>query len=215
MLEVRTYSYAELSEMMGTRDPQGICNRLKRWGVVFTKSGRKPDITFQITEITDPFKVFCILDLGCPAQTDFNKMANVFYCILNDEQFRELPDERLELLFARQGQPVSRQTISNYFAYLEKNNLINRTGGDCKYYFAREATLREASQEEYKQAWHEYWQARHEGHTSRTAIAAMCARHGGVARKQTVAVLNAFYLDTYDMLNDMICQRVQAEASSN
>ena len=121
----------------------------------------------------------------------------------------------MELLFARQGQPVSRQTISNYFAYLEKNNLINRTGGDYKYYFAREATLREASQEEYKQAWHEYWQARNEGHTSRTAIAAMCARHGGVARKQTVAVLNAFYLDTYDMLNDMICQRVQAEVSSN
>lgn len=121
MLEVRTYSYAELSEIMGTRDPQGISNRLKRWGVVFTKSGRKPNITFQITEITDPFKVFCILDLGCPAQTDFNKMANVFYYILNDEQFRELPDERLELLFAQQGQPVSRQTISNYFAYLIRN----------------------------------------------------------------------------------------------
>lgn len=49
MLEIRSYSYMELSQMMGTRAPQGIRRRLTRWGVVFTESGRrKPLITYDI-----------------------------------------------------------------------------------------------------------------------------------------------------------------------
>ena len=61
MLEIRPYPYAELSQMMGTHDPEGISRRLDRWGVAFTEDGRKPQITYNIEKISDPFKVYLCL----------------------------------------------------------------------------------------------------------------------------------------------------------
>lgn len=63
MLEIRPYPYAELSQMMGTHDPEGISRRLDRWGVAFTEDGRKPQITYNIEKISDPFKVYCIIEI--------------------------------------------------------------------------------------------------------------------------------------------------------
>ena len=64
MLEIRPYPYAELSQMMGTHDPEGISRRLDRWGVAFTEDGRKPQITYNIEKISDPFKVYCMPYIG-------------------------------------------------------------------------------------------------------------------------------------------------------
>ena len=65
MLEIRPYPYAELSQMMGTHDPEGIRRRLERWGVAFTEDGRKPQITYNIEKISDPFKVYSFLPSTC------------------------------------------------------------------------------------------------------------------------------------------------------
>ena len=94
MLEIRPYPYAELSQMMGTHDPEGISRRLDRWGVAFTEDGRKPQITYNIEKISDPFKVYCMLDLNYAPQTNFTKLAYFFYYFLNDDDFQRLPDER-------------------------------------------------------------------------------------------------------------------------
>lgn len=40
MLECRTYSYAELSALLHTRDRQGIVRRFERWEVKYTTTGR-------------------------------------------------------------------------------------------------------------------------------------------------------------------------------
>lgn len=66
MLECRTYSYAELSALLHTRDRQGIVRRFERWEVKYTTTGRGTGQKFAITEIGNPFKVYCILDLGFP-----------------------------------------------------------------------------------------------------------------------------------------------------
>ena len=144
MLEIRPYPYAELSQMLGTHDPEGISRRLDRWGVAFTEDGRKPQITYNIEKISDPFKVYCMLDLNYAPQTNFTKLAYFFYYFLNDDDFQRLPDERLEVLMRERDHPVSRQTIANYFRRLEDIDLISRNGGDYHYYFARKANLREA-----------------------------------------------------------------------
>lgn len=114
MLEIRPYPYAELSQMMGTHDPEGISRRLDRWGVAFTEDGRKPQITYNIEKISDPFKVYCMLDLNYAPQTNFTKLAYFFYYFLNDDDFQRLPDERLEVLMRERDHPVSRQTICLY-----------------------------------------------------------------------------------------------------
>lgn len=189
MLEIRPYPYAELSQMMGTHDPEGISRRLDRWGVAFTEDGRKPQITYNIEKISDPFKVYCMLDLNYAPQTNFTKLAYFFYYFLNDDDFQRLPDERLEVLMRERDHPVSRQTIANYFRRLEDIDLISRNGGDYHYYFARKANLREATREEYSRAWREYWQAKEDGYSSREALSMMCYQYGGIARKQAILLL--------------------------
>ena len=75
MLECRTSSYAELSALLHTRDSQSIKRRFERWEVKYTTTGRGAGQKFTITEIGNPFKVYCILDFGFSPQTDFTKLA--------------------------------------------------------------------------------------------------------------------------------------------
>lgn len=156
-----------------------------------------------------------MLDLNYAPQTNFTKLAYFFYYFLNDDDFRRLPDERLEVLMRERDHPVSRQTIANYFRRLEDVDLISRNGGDYHYYFARKANLREATREEYSRAWREYWQAKEDGCSSREALSMMCYQYGGIARKQAIIDLNGIYMNTFNAINDMVCQRIQAEIDNN
>ena len=54
MLECRTYSYAELSAVLHTRDRQGIVRRFERWEVKYTTPGRGTGQKFAITELGTP-----------------------------------------------------------------------------------------------------------------------------------------------------------------
>ena len=80
MLECRTYSYAELSALLHTRDRQGIVRRFERWEVKYTTTGRGTGQKFAITEIGNPFKVYCILDLGFSPTNRFHE-AGLFYLL--------------------------------------------------------------------------------------------------------------------------------------
>ena len=55
MLELRTYTYKEMSAMFGTRDTQGIKRRLTRYGIEYTVEGRGASARFNIDRISDPF----------------------------------------------------------------------------------------------------------------------------------------------------------------
>ena len=78
MLELRTYTYKEMSAMFGTRDAQGIKRRLDRYGIEYTVAGSGGSAKFSINAIPDPFKVFCIIDLNFAPQTDFGKLLYFF-----------------------------------------------------------------------------------------------------------------------------------------
>ena len=135
MLECRTYSYAELSALLQTRDRQGIARRLERWEVKYTTTGRGTGQKFTITEIRNPFKVYCLLDFGFAPQTDFTKLAFFTYYLLCDDEFQQLPSAQMEEYLQADGHTLSRQTIKTYLSRFEDADLICR-GIRFTYYFA-------------------------------------------------------------------------------
>ena len=211
MLELRDYSKAELVEIFGTEDAQGLKRKLQRYGIKFQTTGRGQNLTFTITETADPFKVFCIDELGYDGRTDFVKLRNFLYCFLNDDEFRAMPDEVKEHRMKEAGKPMCRQTIAGYIAKLDAQNLIDRNSGEYIYYFAYKDTQRIATRQEYSEAWKEYWEAKAAGANSMEAIGFMRFLHGGVARKQAIPQINGIFLEKLNRLNAAVCQSIENE----
>jgi hypothetical protein len=211
MLELRTYTKAELVEIFGTKDKQGLTRKLQRYGIKYQTAGRGENLTFTITETADPFKVFCIDELGYDGRTDFVKLRNFLYCFLNDDEFRAMPDEVKEQRMKESGKPMCRQTIAGYIAKLDAQNLIDRNSGEYIYYFAYKDTQRIATRQEYSEAWKEYWEAKAAGANSMEAIGFMRFLHGGVARKQAIPQINGIFLEKLNRLNAAVCQSIENE----
>lgn len=215
MLELRTYTYQEMSDLFATRDTQGIKRRLTHYGIGYTVKGRGNSAQFSINSIADPLKVFCIIDLGFAPQTDFNKLLYFFYCLFNDEEFRGLPCETMECFLKAEGYSISRQTLQKYLDKLAKIDLINPYSAEYNYYFAHKNAQRKVNKEEYSAAWRRYWQLKSEGASSEEAIIDMCANYGGVARKQRIIGLNGIYKNTIDQINEMVCAKIEATMDKN
>lgn len=213
MLEIRTYTKAEMVEILHTKDNQGIKRKLNNYGVEYSTSGRGENILFHIEKVSSlyEFRVFCITELGITAQTDFHKFRNFLYYFLNDEKFQWLPDETIEARMKEEGRPLTRQTVASYKDKLQKADLISLQGGGYVYYFAFQKQQRIATKEEYDAAWREYWKDKEEYGYSDIAIDLMRERHGGVARKQAKADINGIYLPTLNKLNDLVCESIEAE----
>lgn len=201
MLEVRNYRKAELVEMLGTRDNEGLKRKLKGYEVEFTTKGRGENIEFSITKLNAPFKVYCITELGLSATTAFDKLLLFLYYFLNDEEFSWLPDEtieaRLEVDFG--SKRPSRQTIGGWKKKLSANYVLAETS-DFTYYFALHKTQILTDKATYCKAWREYFEAKQEGLTYEDAISMMICNYGGVARKQAVTAVNAFYFNELNKL---------------
>lgn len=212
MLELRTYTIDEMGSILGVNDRQSIQRKLNRYGVEYSVIGRGTASEFEIKNIDNEFKLFCILDLGMSANTDFNKFLYFLYYFLNDDDFRWLPDETLEIKMDERNNHISRQTIANYKRVLSNLNLFAKVG-DYVYYFARRNNQIITDETTYKKAWCEYWENKDNGLDSREAICIMCTTYGGVAKKQAIMIGNAIYADTINKLNDMVCHAVEKDLS--
>jgi len=211
MIETGTYTKAELSKFFGTTDTQGLKRKLQRYGITFQTSGRGNSLKFSITSTADPFKVFCIDELGYDGRTDFIKLRNFLYCYINDDEFRSMPDEVKAHRMQEAGKPMCRQTIANYISKLIAKDLIYRDTSEFLYYFAYKDTQRITTREEYASAWKLYWAEKDKGYDSIDAIFKMRAVYGGVARKQAVANFNGIYIDKINHLNTLICESIEKE----
>lgn len=211
MLELRTYTKQELSQIFKTTANQGIKRKLSRYGIQYTTQGRGERITFTITHVPDPFKVFCIEHLDFNGQTDFRKLRNFLYYFFNDDEFQTLPDETKATLLSEKGKHMSRQTIAGYIRHLEKANYISLTGGEYVYYFAYAKNRIPATMEQYSKAWKEYWTHLEQGANSFTAIYLMRKEYGGIARKQPIPQFNGIYIKQIEMLNDLVCESIEKE----
>ena len=212
MLELKKYTRAEIAEILGTQSRQGIRRKLDNYGVRYYIEGRGNNFTLTITEITDPFKVFCILDLGYSAQCDFHKMLYFFYYYFNDTEFMAMPDEVKEHRLDEKNTHISRGTIAHWIEKLERQELIKRKGSDYIYYFAFGNTQIMTDEKTYKKAWHEYWLDKDEGYDSEDAIGHMIIEYGGVARKQAIPDINGIYLDKINTFTSIIAESIEKDA---
>ena len=214
MLELKPYPKSELTAMFGTRDTQSLKRKLERYGVIADISGRGNNAVFTVREIKQPFKLFCITELGISAQTDFQKLKHFYYHFFNDDEFMAMPDEVKEHRMDGFGNHVSRQTIASYTRYLARNELISWSTSDFIYYFAYKHTQRITDRKEYRQAWREYWQNKDDGMDSMEAIFEMRAKYGGIARKQAKIDINGIYLTQIEQMQTLIQNELENDLDS-
>ncbi|MBR5485724.1 MAG: hypothetical protein IKV41_04370 [Oscillospiraceae bacterium] len=215
MLELKNYTKSELSEMFKTRGMQSLQRKLTRYGIDFDVKGRNENAIFTIKKISNPFKIFCITELEFDGRTDFLKVRNFFYYFFNDDEFRAMPDEVKEYRMRKQGQPVSRQTIFNYITKLEQKNLLDRSSGECIYYFTHKHEQRIVDKGEYVQAWQDYWNDIEKGFSRFEAIDNMKLIYGGVARKQPKPELNGIFLPQIEYLKTLVQQSIEQEIDTH
>ena len=133
MLEKRLYKFDEIADYLGTRNNQGLRNKLQRYGVKFQEEGRGRMKTFNILSIPDPFPLYCVFDLGIDYRTDFKKLRDFTFFLLRDDDFSGRSGEMMEEYLHNGGYQISRQTIAKYIALYERMDLI-ATNGETVYY---------------------------------------------------------------------------------
>lgn len=218
MIEIgNTYTRNELIEMFGKSDNQGLKRKLEGYGVGFAESGRGEKMTLTINSIANPFKIFCVSELGFNGNTDFTKLLHFYYYFFNDEEFMAMPDEVKEYrMRASEKSDVSRQTIANYTRRLEQNNFIDLHTSDYIFYFAYKHQQRIVEKTEYLEAWHNYWaDLNGEENKSGYAINRMIGNYGGVARKQSIPKINGIYIPQIENLKNLIHNQIEIEAEQN
>jgi len=210
MLEVRKYPKTELSELLGTKSKQGIDNKLTTYGVKFSSCGRGDNRVYNIEEISDPFKVYCILKIGIPAQQNFDNIRILYYQLLNDEEFLKLPLTVKEEYMDSLNHHISRQSISKCIEYLEKAEYIHSDNSDCTYFSITKdrngkRAAKEISKEMYLEGWKKYWNSKTYG-DSDYAYFNMYSYVGGHPCKVPKTIQNGIYGDEIAKLTELVNQ---------
>jgi len=210
MLECKTYTYLELSQYLHCTDIQGTERKLKSYGIEYTASGRGKNRKYNITKITNPFKVFSVFEVGLDPHCDFMKFAYFVYLILCDDTFNGMGAEMMEAYLRDKPINISRQTISKYIDYLSGCNLISAARTNCVYYkvYKRYGVQchEDITRKEYAEAWKIYWECIKDGYESRAAYSTMYNAFGGVPRKHPLIELNVFYRDITDWLTELLLE---------
>lgn len=208
MIELKTYTKAELAEILHTSERQGMTRKLDRYQITYTCSGHGNDLKITITGIPDPFKIFCIIELGIPAQADFEKLRNLFYYLFCCEGFAGLPVIEMAERMKEDGRPLARETIGKWLSYLESIDYVAFDKSDCTYYAISTAPdgtklHREISKQEYNTGWKIYFERKSE-EGSHGAYARMCQYIGGHPYKKAKMIPNAFYIPQINQLIDIL-----------
>lgn len=216
MLELKTYKFAEIAAYLRAGRSRGVRDKLTRYSVEYTESGGHHDQskTYTITAINDPFRLFCVFDLGIPPQTDFKKLRDFTVYLLADEDFNWRPMEMMEEYLRRFTDGPSRQTISNYLRIFTDRDLIAMNGEYVYYKVYNDRGVQKheiITKEQYNAAWAVYWDRRNNGADSLAAYSTMYSWLGGVPRKQQKIATNGFYNTELDRLEEYATESFLAE----
>lgn len=219
MLEVKTYSYAEMVKELNTSDRQGITRKLKNYGIQFQTEGRGGRTKYHIISVPNAFKLFCITELRIPAQACFEKLLYFYYYFFNDETFAGMPNQEQANILMENLFNVSRQTVANWTRYLNRAEYISFSNDECRYYAVNKEvttgkkTYTEISRELYLRGWHKYWSLRKEDPKEASGWAWFEAKKiwGGCACKHRLPMQNAIYTNKIDELLTIINEAVSDE----
>lgn len=213
MLDLKEYTYNEISAYLGSNGVQAINRKLNNYGVKYKQVGRGRNSRYTITEISDPFKVFSICDMGVPAQTDWKKFRNFMYVLLCADDFGWRPNEMKEEYLRKIGMGISRQTIANYIKRLENYGIVGQPSEtDCVYYKVyKEYGVQKhilITKKEYGMAWSVYFQCKANGYDTGAAYNCMYNKIGGVPRKSYGVNICPFYNELVDWIITIILEDV-------
>ncbi len=216
MLELKRYTREEIAAIIGgSANRQPLKNKLDRYDVEYEIEGRANNCIFDIKAINDPFKLFCILELGIGAQSDFDRMKYFYYYYFCDDNFVRLTAEQKQEYMEDESKYVSRQTIRTWEGYLERKGWISLHGENYRYYFSKAGNHRDATKEEYSEAWKYYWKRRDEGEVSWIIMMEITSKYGGAPRKHYIPEHNAFYLDDINRFTQLIINSIEGEIETN
>lgn len=209
MLKEQKYGFEEMKKIMGCSDKQGIDRKLDRYKITYESSGRGQSRTYTILHISDPFKTYCVLKLGIPAQADFDKILHLYYYFFCCDDFKTSPIiEQERMMSESDGAPVSRKTITKWLNYLEKINYISFDRVNCLYYLVRkeidgQQTYIETDRETYNKGWKIYFEYKDKEGCG-PAYGRMYNFLGGHPYKKSIAYENALLQSDIDELIELI-----------
>ena len=217
MLEYREYSAPEMWAYLRVKNNDQARKKLDRYNVVYFLNGWGKNAIFNIIEDKEPFKTYCVFDMGFEPHSDFKKLRNYLFFLLGEDEYCWLPDEPMEAYMKSKGYIISRATISKYRKHLDLLEYIGN--GDFVYYKVyRDENDQEhhcqVTKEEYCKAWHLYWDKRNnEKFDSEAAFAYMYKAFGGVPRKQQKPFKNQIYRKELNYLLDLVTKSILDEVS--
>lgn len=207
MLNIKTYTKADLVDLFNTDRLDSIKRTLTRLGYEFTTKGKGDTYRLTITNTPSPFKMFCIEELGFAASTDFNKLESFLYSYFCDDEIRDLPLAAMERVFSEIADAIERHTLSKWVKQLKSLDLIHTDTTDPIYYVSftigDKIYTEEIDEVKYKAAWIAYWNARNTGCYS-DGLSAMSKIAGGKVFKKYRTVDNAIYTDTINRLIEIL-----------
>lgn len=206
MLELKTYTRAELVEIFKTERLDSIKDKLKRHGYEYVLSGRAERVTLTVTKKPSPFRDYCIKELGFAPQTHFHKLQPFLYRFAFGEDFRQLPMTEM----ARQMKDeisICDDTINSYIQQLIANDIVYRDESNFNYYVIStdrngNKTTKRIDKETYNKAWAIYRDEKAKGNKEAYKIA--CASVGGNLHKNGVMLENAFGKQKFDELKKIL-----------
>ena len=214
MLELRCYKNTELYEYLGTKDNGETNKKLKRYNVEYTTEGRGKDCVYTITAINEPFKMFCVFEVGLDPRMNFTQFLEFMYLLLCDDDFNWRPAEMMEEIMREKGTPASRQTIGKWLHKLEKIDLFARAGETVYYKVYKQYGVQKQeiiTKEEYSAAWKVYFDCKKRGYNGLAARSVMYNAFGGVPRKQIRFEQNGIYEEQLNRMTDIVVDEVLKE----
>ncbi len=209
MLELKDYGLVEMAQALHSKatTKEAIKRILDNRPLTYTCRGTGKKLTFTIQSIQDPFKLYCILDLGIDSRADFKKLRNLFYYLFCVEGFAEMPMSEMEAWLSEADMPVSRKTISKWLNYLQNIDFIMLDKSDSIYYKIEKRNGQkihtEIDRETYNKAWQIYFEEKKQ-RGSDWAYGAMYEFLGGHPYRKPRIVQNAFYQQEIEKLIDYV-----------
>ena len=209
MLEIRKYTKNELSAVLGTNNKQGIDRKLQRYGVEFVSTGWGQNLMYEIQEVPDRFKLYCITEMGMSSLVNFEKFKYFCYYLFCDETFANFPIVEMEVILSEDGVHVSRQTISNWVDRLSRIGYIHiDRNTECIYYAITKTAdgkkhYKEILREVYCKGWNMYWSNKSKIGTN-AAYKMMYDYVGGHPYKRPKITENIFYSEQIQKLIELV-----------
>lgn len=209
-IQEKNYSIMELEIILGSTGKQAIDRKLTRYGIKYRSKGRGSSRVYTILEISDPFKVFCIVDLGMNSRCKFDRMRYFFYYLLCAETLDNIPLSEMPAFLAKEaGVDISRQTLSKWLEKLNDSDFYQFSSENIKYYKITENAAGEKesiliTRDEYKKAWQSYFNIKKATHDSGIAYSMMHRYLGGHPYKKRMLDPNAIYAKEIEELLDIL-----------